>query len=662
MPRPVSFGTNAFTGLNTKLAPHLLQDTELQDAINCKYEDDGSVRPLTNNLDLYTHIGGQFVSAIGLAHLKYAGADHHIYKPTFPTYQDGVALAAISFNSNHVRFLSDGTRVFSFDSSESSVSNGTYVRDLGPVVSPNPDAEDGKARIRAPWIISAATNDATGAVLTLLYGPHELVTGDTVYLKSFGGGTWATANDAEYAVTVVDPTNVKLDDLDSSGLGTYLGNSGSMYENPMMVTGDARYAAQVVLEFPDNTEVTSELTEIYTLAATESEETATIGAITLEPQHGMDIKLVYGDLKTALENYTTEDNQVNILVRIYRTKADGASFYLVHEEDAGLISDLLAADEVDIYDTVKDRELGALYLYEIGQRAAAPVGDLATFAGQRLYIAADRRLYWSQVASYDYFPGVNGITVTDDITAIGNIDNKIVIFGRDAIWIYVPDELLGNLMTTHSPVGTKYPDSVRVTDEGVYFARDDGLWVFDGVTSHRVNEAVSSDWEAISGTWAGDLITGRILYSTNSGAMTAERGMSGVMWTKLDVDDTPGLVVRSLDSDKLYGLTVLDDGSGVNLVEMFGGTTEETMTVQTKNYGGGQVFKGWANHMDIDPQGNTVIVTVETSSGDSHTYTITGSSRRQYRDLLPRDMRGEYWNVKVVGKCRWYGHRTEVMR
>jgi len=77
----------------------------------------------------------------------------------------------------------------------------------------------------ATQAITAATNDATGAVLTTA-NPNGCVIGQTVNIANFAGGTWSTA-DGSYAVTAVpSSTQCKLGSLDSSGLGTF--SSGTL--------------------------------------------------------------------------------------------------------------------------------------------------------------------------------------------------------------------------------------------------------------------------------------------------------------------------------------------------------------------------------------------------------------------------------------------------
>ena len=700
MPRPISFGTNAFTGLNSKRAPHLIGDTELQDAINCKYEDDGSVRPINGNLIIHSNVGPSFNGTAGLANLKYGGADHLIYKPTFPTFQDGAALSAVSFNSNHVRFLSDGKKLYSFDGSKNQVTNGTYVRNHGA-----PDPFDGPTdylgnsqnvcRLDTSYTtypITSLTNQA-GTGLVVLDASFIDSTFDGALVRfddlvdGAGSNLWHTFMEAEdnnlgkaWVLEYISGTTAyvryppdvgggrRLNFGGTFGTSTSVGEvTHSLFPNTILnLSGDVnqpyKYASSVVMEMSDGSVVESSL-DVMRGANTDTDYTSDLFHESYNIRRNRVVELEVMLRGTNFVASYTDDAAASVYTRIYRTKGGGSTYYLLDEIAGGAV----AADYGNTkryIDTTPDADLGAVFLNDADANGPPPTSVLGTFAGQRMYLveADSNLLHWSLVGNYDSFPALNNVEAHNTITAIGNLDDKVILFGRDSIWIYVPSELLGRLISTQSPVGTTYPDSVRVTDGGVYFARDDGLWVFDGITSRRVSESVEPDWEEIIGTWSGDASTKRILYSTASGAITAERGIGGIMWTKLDTDDTPGLVVKSLDNDVLYGMIARDDATGTDVVEMFGGTDEETMTLQTKNWGGGQVYRGWANHMDIDPQGNTISVTVATTTGDTCTYTVNGTGRRQYRSLLPRDLRGEYFNVKIVGKCRVYGVRLEVLR
>jgi hypothetical protein len=83
-------------------------------------------------------------------------------------------------------------------------------------------------------LISAATAANPGVFTTrwgLIDNPHGFVTGDMVRFSGLTGGTWSTINDIDYYVVVLSPTTFSLRVpalLDTSGLGTYTGSSGSI--------------------------------------------------------------------------------------------------------------------------------------------------------------------------------------------------------------------------------------------------------------------------------------------------------------------------------------------------------------------------------------------------------------------------------------------------
>jgi len=77
--------------------------------------------------------------------------------------------------------------------------------------------------------VTAATN-ASSAVLTV-GSSHGIANGSSVILSGFAGGTWSTVNGNRYAVTASGATTITIN-LNSTGLGTYTGSSGTAKTAP----------------------------------------------------------------------------------------------------------------------------------------------------------------------------------------------------------------------------------------------------------------------------------------------------------------------------------------------------------------------------------------------------------------------------------------------
>jgi hypothetical protein len=79
-------------------------------------------------------------------------------------------------------------------------------------------------------VIISATN-AIPAILEV-GSTGNLVTGQTVIINNFTGGTWNSINGLSFVITVIDSTHFSLNGLNSVGLGAYTASSGSYYTSP----------------------------------------------------------------------------------------------------------------------------------------------------------------------------------------------------------------------------------------------------------------------------------------------------------------------------------------------------------------------------------------------------------------------------------------------
>lgn len=504
---------------------------------------------------------------------------------------------------------------------------------------------------------------ANGAVAQRFYDGEVWLKGltdDAAILNSYTGDTdYVTYRLEQYSS---DHNRAYITDLDGVRLvhptvtsaiavgGTVTGYIDDIGEitQPIPASGAYRYGVthEVEMESGDTTESNlimfggSEETNIVNIDWTPVE-------VRISPYNESDSpETAYDWNSGVVDGSYTGDENATLKYNVWRTKLDGSSFFLLDtiEYDG-------YTDNQYIYDKTPDNELGRAYLGSIGDSSLPDGISFAAECQQRLFIVKSddkKLLQFSAVADFDSFDELDALDMTDNITVLARIGERLAVFTPDRIATYIPGPVIGQLDWSRSIAGTKSPHSVRPFKGGLLFAQSDGLYHFDGVDSTCVSRQVDKEWEALDGNWQVEVSINKIMCASENGCLSADTE-EGWKWTV--IDDTVAInhsFAVSTDGADIY----LGDGSSID--KMFSGS-RKTMTVRTKEWGGWKVWD--AVHVQIDalPYSGSFDVAVITDDGTRAEFTITGTTRKLYKSLLPRNIHGTYMSVEVTGNVAVFG-------
>jgi len=642
MGRKKKFGTHAIGGLNTRVVPHAIDDHELQECVNASFDRAGAAAPLGEDTELY---GGSGYAGVQIKALQLAGVEHLYWLSDTDIYEDDSVIGGGASVARPI--IGDGERIYFLDGSSSQVYDGTYMRDLGgPGGVVEADNRAYALMNDAETSISAASNGTDIQITAAL--THYLYVGGRIIFRDMVGGTWDTLDDTVHVVKSIVSDTVFTIEADGSGLGTF---TSGKFQASSGTSGSYQYAAATAVVFPDGRETESDLVKMWNWDAGD-EYVSFKNPLEVSATDNVQLYVrMDGDQTTG---YISPTTSIEVKLRIYRTKAGGASYYLLKEWDD---SELDGDRAIRFQDGAYDTDLGAVWTYDDDAHGAPPAATLGCIVQQRMFLAgvsgSETNLYFSRISGYDYYKPTDYVDVEARISALAPLADRVVVFTADRIGTYSPIDEIGQFQWSLSPVGTEYEDSVVVTEEGVLFARDDGLWLFDGVTSRCLTEDIADEWDALSGgPWTVARTLDTVYCGTSGGALSASIVKGQWMWTTLSGSYSYH-VCSSVDGTALYGLIENNGEYGIGPVSVFAGSNR-TMTIRTKDWGGWKIWEGL--QLDLNATGQDFVATVYTSDGDSQAISFDGSATRgRYRQMLPRDLRGEYHSVKIVGDVTAYG-------
>jgi hypothetical protein len=172
---------------------------------------------------------------------------------------------------------------------------------------------------------------------------------------------------------------------------------------------------------------------------------------------------------------------------LYRTTVNGSIFYRLR--DVPLNTDIVDGDADSIIEG-NTKLLSSLGILEPGNPGLS--AGIFTARGRYWIISAEslNTLYFSAITGFDEAPFWNealSITLPDTggkITAVAEMDEKIVIFKENAIFVTYgdgPDNLgQGSFPTPQlisQSLGCRDPRSVVLDDAGLFFMSNEGIWL-----------------------------------------------------------------------------------------------------------------------------------------------------------------------------------------
>lgn len=196
--------------------------------------------------------------------------------------------------------------------------------------------------------------------------------------------------------------------------------------------------------------------------------------------------------------------KTGVVIKVYRTQVNSVTFQEVTSELSPLQNNPLV-DSVSFADTVADVQMAAnATIYTTGgvlSNAAPPSCSLISIYRDRVMLSGleDPNLIWF---SKNKFNNTNFNTIPVEfsasltvavsqtggaITALGVMDDKLIIFKRSSIYVLTgdgPNDLGGgdqfsNPELVTNSIGCTNPNSVRLTKDGIMFQSDKGIWLLD---------------------------------------------------------------------------------------------------------------------------------------------------------------------------------------
>jgi hypothetical protein len=338
----------------------------------------------------------------------------------------------------------------------------------------------------------------------------------------------------------------------------------------------------------------------------------------------------------------------------WRTKAGGVEYW---QNSVVSQSDVVgnASTAYSQHDTVLDANLGALYVDANKAHSTPPQANLAVFCQRRLFVAikGQRKLYFSGIDQYDYFAPTATVDCEEVIEGLAVMGENVAVVTSAGIRLWSPVDAVGQWSNSGSTVGTTYDMSLVQTDGGLLFARDDGLYLFDGVSSRRVSAPIDPTW--VPGTWRGACTNGRGFFSDGMSVAIEFKFLNGVFeWSTSDANvPYPATLVSEDPTDN--GIWIARYDGTISLLH--GGTGLNPSISQTKEYGDGNV-RHW-DRLTVDFEG-TVSAVVTTNRGATQTVVLTATDRLRTREMLAAEMIGELCSVTFTGTGTIYGVELET--
>lgn len=265
---------------------------------------------------------------------------------------------------------------------------------------------------------------------------------------------------------------------------TWAATGGSIHAQPDGATNTNAYFYQVTYEWSDNQGNQYRSAPSIPISVTTT-GSGTIGSITV-------------NIPTLRLSYKT-----SVKISVYRWSVAQQEYYQTTSITTPTINDP-TVDSIAFVDTNSDATiLGNNLIYTTGgviEDIATPSANCVTLFDDRLWIvdAENPNVLWyskqviqnTPVEMSDLFtvyisPTQSAQGATGPITAIAPMDDKLIIFKKDAIY-YIngtgPDNTGGNSQYSQpifitSTVGSENPNSIVFTPDGLLFQSDKGIWI-----------------------------------------------------------------------------------------------------------------------------------------------------------------------------------------
>lgn len=231
-------------------------------------------------------------------------------------------------------------------------------------------------------------------------------------------------------------------------------------------------------------------------------------------------------LQTLTYTDKKEPFRTSVIISVYRTEDNGTIFYKVSDDTNPVYNDL-HVDRIPFTDNIGDADLiERPLLYTTGgilENTPAPSANVVKAAKNRLFAAGlqnPNQISFSKEfvvnESVNFAPGftIQLENAGGPITAIGEMDEKVIIFKRTAIYYLTgdgPNDLgQGSFTVTKiaTDVGCSEPESIVQIPDGLMFKSQKGIWILTrGLTTEYIGDRVEdyNSYDVTSAVVVADL-------------------------------------------------------------------------------------------------------------------------------------------------------------
>jgi hypothetical protein len=678
------FGTDRISGLDSQTAQHLLDDTQLQRAENVNWDLYGAVKPEAIDLQVFSVATPQ---GVGVVYVD--DAQVRISKAaTNNLYLDEVVLSTTWGVADPIRVVQGRGEAIIYDGTNSRVWDGDLLRKLGTLVGTGTydnDEQDpliyNNAGIEITTITHSGHIDSNGVisivdhVVTIRTATaHGMSAGDKVYLTVYYNTSpyplMEELDSQQWTITAVTSETFSFHYPDATFVISGL-TSGTYYTGVFGATGTYKYRVSYTITLPNDKVIESSPTQLMGISNDGTTAVGTSSDVSATDQ----IKVRMDGIKTTdVTGYVLEDGTKSIGtdytvgIRLWRTKTDDTtdSYYLLHEFTHA--ESYNKPDGLSYIDQIADVELGALWTDGLDGAADShddpPTAEIVfPFAG-RLYVVDGTdpsKVFPSMVDNYNYYGDAWYFPRDTHIIAIGTLDDRALFVGQGRAWVHTNSNGLGAWDDIVLPAYPANQEAIVETPYGLLLATSSGLYHWDGTGCIMLSAAIKDDWSAASvGEWHGAFIGDEAVFANASytGNKAFSLKMSGVSTaTERNITMSAWRVIGGhydrIVADPFDGVLIAQMTTG--FWELYGGATDRTVTIQTKEYGGFR--SGQTEKIALDlASGASYAVTMSTGLGYTDTITIanTSSGRRMVYGNFAQ-LQGEYWSLTMVGTGTIYG-------
>lgn len=447
---------------------------------------------------------------------------------------------------------------------------------------------------------------------------------------------------------------------------------------PCGLYGEYRYGLTYTLEMPDGTVLESPLEPIYGTLLEDAEPDKAAESFTIDVNDAIRLvipRVTDEDIDAYLWELGGYTLGAEILcgIRIYRTKMNGAFYYILHEyEHADAYDDTAGGvSEMLFDDSVPDIDLGALYSLPEGI-GYPPLFRDAVLSSNVLYainLDDPQEVHFSLPGDLEYWHPLSFVKFPEVVTGLAAAAGHVAIFSQRRCWLYDNDDGIGYLEEVPVQLGVADYQGAISYQNNIYFGNALGLWELSGRRVSRVSMPVDDQWQshrAADMSWAGGAVGDLMVWapSTSQRAFTINLSGGEVKWGTVLIGTETGYYSRFVPVGSLNALLTIPQQvpqAEAGLWQLSGGEEKRPVAIRSKQFGSGLLGRCRRLWLDAsaDVDGHAWVVSNLKESPPPVRVQGKGELRTMLFYNLPI-YQGEFWTLAFEGTGEIYGWWVEV--